>query len=171
VARELGWLPSASGSETGQTANRPEEQNHSSNSISTNQAQVDFVDLRTAATNQAPNDAGVVSALTAEPASVSATSSLSASNAIPGFVSGTNTLLAFDSSVATPGSLITFWNTTPDQFNQALGSAVLGTNSLVVTIPFTTWGQNGATLTVTAVNSLGLSNVLGQLLPAVPGGP
>src|SRR5206468_11553871 len=59
MARELGWVPSGSGSKTSQaeTGSTQERQSHFPNAAPTNQAGVDFVDLRTG-TNGVANPTG-----------------------------------------------------------------------------------------------------------------
>jgi hypothetical protein len=89
-------------------------------------------------------------------------------SSVPGFVSGTNAILAFDSSVATPGATLSFWSGTSGQSYQLIGLSVLGNNPMVVTIPFSSTG--GGTLTVMTASGAGSSNMLGQFPPA-PGGP
>lgn len=151
MTRELGWAPSGASSEVGGT-----------DSTRTNHAGVDFVDLRPGS-NSVPASIGR-SRVELESAGVSESSSLASasSNAIPGFVSGTSAVLAFDSSVVPTGSSLTFWTATSWGQFQSLGAVVLGNNPMVVTIPFavTTW--EGGNVTVVAATANGSSNVIGQ---------
>ena len=147
MAHELGWATSAAPSEVGE----PE-------STRTNQKGVDFVDLRPGS-NSVPASIGQAP-IELEPESSSLASA--SNNAIPGFVSGTNAVLAIDSSVVPAGSSLTFLTATSLGQFQSLGSAVLGTNPLVVTIPFTGSSWGGRNVTVMAGTTNGPSNVIGQ---------
>jgi hypothetical protein len=86
--------------------------------------------------------------------------------AVPGFV-GHNVVLAFDSSIVPSGSALTFWTGNAFQGYQSLGSAVIGNNPMVVTIPAASTISAGAGLTVTAGTSAGAFNVIGQFPPPV----
>lgn len=157
MARELGWLQSPGSLQSGSTQ--------------TNQGGVDFVDLRPG-TNAMSAPINLQSQVETEPTSTPETPLLSSasSNAIPGFVSGTNTVLAFDSSVAPTGSELAFWSGNSIVGFHSLGSAVMGNNPLVVTIPSTAT-SSGTTLTVTAGNGSGSFTVIGQFAPSNPTPP
>ena len=151
MTRELGWTSSGASSEVGGTE-----------SARTNHAGVDFVDLRPGS-NNVPASIGR-SQVELEPAGAPESSALASasSNAIPGFVSGTSAVLAFDSSVVPTGSSLTFWTATSWGQFQNLGTVVLGNYPMVVTMPFavTTW--EGGNVTVVAATANGPSNVIGQ---------
>lgn len=152
MARELGWLQSPGSTQSGSTQ--------------ANQGGVDFVDLHPG-TNETTTPTNLQSQIETEPADTSEPpSQMSASaSTIPGFVSGTNVVLAFDSSVVPTGSDLTFWTGNSIQGFQSLGSAVLGNNPLVVAIPFANATLDGRNFTVTAGTSSGSSNVIGQFPP------
>jgi hypothetical protein len=165
MARELYWVPSGSLNSVAEAATAQERLGNSSNSAPTNQAGIDFVDLRTG-TNGMANPIGkspaeLESAARSEPPSLASASA----NAIPGFISGTNMVLAFDASVVPTGSSLTFWTATSWGQYESLGAAVLGDNPLVVTVPFATrtWvGGNtwaGGNITVIAGTADGTTNV------------
>jgi TolA-binding protein len=164
MARELGWSP-GSGIGPAPNGSSPTWQRDSRFSPATNVAGVDFVDLRpgsnVVANSQPQPETPSVNAPDLNLASTASASS------VPGFVSGTNAVLAFDSSVAAPGSTLTFWSRGAGQWYQMIGSSVLGNNPMVVTVPFPSMG--GGTLTVISANNFGSSNVLGQFPP--PNGP
>ncbi len=149
MARELGWLQTPGSTQSGST-----QANHGG---------VDFVDLHPG-TNETTAPINLQSQIGTEPASTSEPPSLASvsSNAIPGFVSGTNMVLAFDSSVVATGSDLTFWTGNSSQGFHLLGSAVLGNNPLVVAIPFSNATLDARNFTVTAGTSSGSSNVIGQ---------
>jgi len=166
MARELGWQPPASGPDQSPTGNPPLAQRDPRPATTTNIAGVDFVDLRSGSNSAAnpPPQPETQPGNAPDPNLQAATSASS----VPGFVAGTNAVLAFDSSVVAAGATLRFWSGISGQWYQLIGSSVLGQNPMVVTIPFSS--ANGATLTVTAGNGFGSSNVLGQFPPA-PGGP
>lgn len=153
MARELGWLQSPGSLQSGSTQ--------------TNQSGVDFVDLHPS-TNTMSAPINLQSQIETEPASTPETPLLASDSgtAIPGFVSSTNVVLAFDSSVVPTGSDLTFWTGNSIQGFQSLGSAVMGDNPLVVTIPSATSTSPGTTLTVTAGNGAGSFTVIGQFAPS-----
>src|SRR5882724_8378722 len=128
---------------------------------------VDFVDLRqnsnsvTAPAGQPQTE--LAQAGEQEPSPVASASS----NAVPGFVSGTNAVLAFDSSVVPAGSSLTFLTATASGQFQSLGATVLGSNPLVVTIPLGSPTWVGGNVTVIAGTPNRATNVLGQF--PVPG--
>ena len=165
VARELYWPPSGSLNSSEAAAATQERQANSLNSAPTNQAGVDFVDLRPG-TNGVANPTAR-SPAEPEPADRSEPPSLASAstNAVPGFISGTNMVLAFDASVVPTGSCLTFWTATSWGQYESLGAAVLGDNPLVVTVPFATrtWaGANtwaGGNITVIAGTADGTTNV------------
>jgi TolA-binding protein len=151
MARELGWTPPGAASETGGIE-----------STRTNQSGVDFVDLRPDRNNAAPatDQLPVELAQTGE-AGLSSLG-VASSNAIPGFVSGTNAVLAFDASVVAAGSSLTFLTPLSSGGFQSLGTTVLGNNPLVVTIPFAASGLAGGNVFVIAGTASGSSAVIGQ---------
>ena len=161
MARELGWLPPGSGAGLSPTGGLLVGQRETGLPATTNVAGVDFVDLRSGSntvTNPQPQPE--------TPPGDSPDLYLATSSGVPGFISGTNAVLAFDSTVAVPGAVLRFWSGGTGGW-YAIGSSVLGNNPMVVTVPFSSMG--GGNLTVTSGNSLGSSNVLGQFPP--PGGP
>ena len=169
MARELGWAPSSAPAGLGKTESGLEPRNNSSNPTVTNRAEVDFVDLRPGSnsvpTKTSQPQANPEPSNTAEPSSLASTSS----NAVPGFVSGTNAVLAIDSSVVPIGSYLTFSTMTSWGQYYSLGSAVLGNNPMVVTVPFAVSSWSGGNVTVFAGTPNGASNVIGQItLPISP---
>src|SRR6266404_3943963 len=128
---------------------------------------VDFVDLRqnsnsvTAPAGQPPTE--LAQAGEQEPSAAASASS----NAIPGFVSGTNAVLAFDSPVVPAGSSLTFLTATASGQLQSLGATILGSNPLVVTVPLGNLSWAGGNFSVIAGTPNGSTNVLGQF--PVPG--
>ena len=141
MARELGWLPVPG------VSNFPG---------------VHFVDFRTGSnvvTNPQPQ---------IETQPLESESNLQASGNVPGFQSGTNAFLAFDSTVVGPGATLSFWSGADGQSYQLIGSSVMGNSPTIVTVPFSS--GSGTTLTVTAGNGSGGSNIIGQFPPR-PRGP
>lgn len=145
MARELGWLPALP---SGEPQNTP-------TGTATNHLGINFVDLNPATNN--PPDPVERQSQEDEPLQqvYLAPASVGSSGNIPGFISGTNLVMAFDSSVVPNGSAVTFW-----AGNQWIGSTVTGDNPTVVTIPTTT--PPGWNVTVTANSVSGSSNVIGQ---------
>ena len=164
LARELGWLrPPAT------SKNEAESQNKDTDSVRADNLRVDFVDLppvgqdaasqasvRPVASEVAtpPNlQAQIVAATgvppvattTTEPALVGPTI-----GAIPGFVSGTNVVLAFDTSMVPLGTSITLFSETDNFVLQPQSTLTVGTNPLVVTMPLVTSPSGGLNLAVTA---------------------
>ena len=177
MARELGWQTSGPPVEmTGAEDSR----GHISSSYRTNYAGVDLVDLRAATNNQvaAASTQPQVELTPAEtattptqpesvpqPATTEISSAASTStSAVPGFIPGTgsNAVLAFDSSVVPSGSLLTFWSTSANGGYQSLGGAILGNNPMAVLVPLNYAGNSSASFTVTAGMPNGPSNVLGH---------
>ena len=172
LARELGWLrPSVNGK------NDSESQRKNSDSASANNPHVEFVDLPITGRDAA----GAVSArpgfneLAATPNAVTQTVTPSgvpadaaftpesvgtpapSIGAIPGFVSGTNVVLALDASVAPSGASFTLLAETDNLGLQPHTTLTLGTNPVVVTMPltsFTSTASVGGNLAVTAGNVL-----------------
>jgi anti-sigma factor RsiW len=148
MARELGWLPATTPGET---------PNHSAATGSTtNHAGVEFVDLIPPSGHtelQSQEDAE-------SPLEYTAPTSITSTGNIPGFLAGTNLVLAFDSSIATNGSSLSFWINSSAQGYQLVGSTVAGHHPTVVTVP--TAATPGWNLTVTAGPASGASNVIGQ---------
>ena len=178
MGRELGWQTSGSPPEGSE---EQEWWGNASPPGRTNYAGVDFVDLRagsnTVATAGSPSQANLEPSMPTEPASVSEPESAThpvtstepsvvasaSSNAVPGFTTGTNAVLAFDSSIVPTGSLLTFWRTSGNGQFQTLGGAVLGTSPLAVLVPYNFSASAGGNLTVTAAMPNGASNVVGHL--------
>ena len=160
MARELGWVPTTL--EAGGKESSREWPTNAVSSSATNHGSVDFVDLRqssnsaTATTGQLQTEL----AQAGEPEPSAATSA--SSNAVPGFVSGTNAVLAFDSSVVPAGSSLTFATLSASGQFQSLGATMLGNNPLVVTIPLGSPTWAGGNVTVFAGTPNGSTNVLGQ---------
>jgi len=165
MARELGWAPTSS--EAGGKEGTREWPTNAASSSATNHASVDFVDLRQSS-NSLPAFTGQPQTELAqtgeqEPSPVASAST----NVVPGFVSGTNAVLAFDSSVVPTGSSLSFLTATSSGQFQSLGATVLGRNPLVVTIPLGSPTWAGGNITVIAGTPNGSTNVLGQF--PVPG--
>jgi len=155
MGRQLGWMTSAP--PVSSAAPEPTRINYEG---------VNFVDLRPGSNSPPasiaspqvdPPQVETHPVITSEPASVAS----APTNAIPGFVSGTNAVLAFDTSVAAAHSELTFLRSAPDGQNYSLGTAVLGDNPMVVTIPFVASSQL-STITVIGATAQGGSNLLGQ---------
>jgi hypothetical protein len=177
LARELGWLrPSAN--------SKNDSESQRKNADSADNLHVEFVDLpltgrdaasavsarpginELAATPNAQRQTvtapGVPADAATTPESVSA--SAPSISAIPGFVSGTNVVLALDSSVAPSGASFTLLAETDNLGFQPHTTLTLGTNPVVVTMPvtsFTSTASVGGNLAVTAGNVLfGPSNIV-----------
>lgn len=148
MARELGWVPATDVPEANQPAG------------ATNQLRLDFVDL-TPATNNPPTTAEVQMQEddSLDPAHLASTAIGSSGN-VPGFISGTNLVLAFDASVVPRGSAVSFWVNSDSHGQQWLGTTTTGDDPTVVTVPTST--TSGWSLTITANSGSGPSNVLGQ---------
>jgi hypothetical protein len=159
MARELGWLQSTNG-------NGQEPQNSHVNGSPTNFAGIDFVNLHPD-TNEATHP--VNPQLQSGIASTDTSDASSSSSAIPGFVSGTNVIVIVGTSAATAGSSLTFSTGTASQGSQFLGTAVLGNNPLVVTIPMGNMSADGVNLTVTTATPSGSFNTFGpSVQPVAP---
>jgi len=163
VAHELGWVrspgeASAPGTLDGQ--GRFSEQ-----------LGVDFVDLRPGS-NQVAN-ATVDNTVGVKPGEVFALPSSSSSspsaptNAIPGFISGTSAVMAFDPATMTAGTSLSFVTTNPAGQPIALGTATPGNNPVVVMVPFGGIAGSG-NIMVFAVGAGGGSNMLGQFPVQAP---
>ena len=170
LARELGWLrPLANGK------NASESQSKNSDSVPADNLHVEFVDLPLTGRDAA----GAVSAqpgvreLVAPPSaptqivtslgvpadtattSESVAAAAPSTGAIPGFVSGTNVVLALDSSVAPSGASFTLLAETDNLGLQPHTTLTLGTNPVVVTMPLTSLTSTasaGGNLAVSAGN-------------------
>ncbi len=145
MARELGWLPSATGSQKNEMVG-------SALSAMTSYAGVDFADFRPG-TNNAANPPKSFSPPETQSAEVSAAPvptpapapdpARAPAGTIPAFISGNSLIMAIDSTIAAKGSQLTFTTGAPGQNQQVIGSAVLGDNPTVVAIPInTTSGDN-----------------------------
>ncbi|HEU0011811.1 MAG TPA: hypothetical protein VFT34_18495 [Verrucomicrobiae bacterium] len=163
MARELGWLAPTSSPPVSEPGNRQAWQTNFSNTTPTDQVGVDFVDLRPTSNSVAASTGQSQTELEPTGASEPPFQGSASTNAIPGFVSGTNAVLAFDSSVVPTGSALTFWTSTSPAQSQSLGTAVLGNNPMVVTIPFAVTSWSGGNVTVIAATPNGPSNVIGRL--------
>lgn len=149
LARELGWLQLPG--------------NTSSSLTPTNQSGIDFVDLHpgpgeTTAPANLQSQIGTEQTVPTESPSLASGSG----SAIPGFVSGSDVILAFD-SVVPANSELTFWTGNSVHGFQSFGSAMMGTNVLVVRVPTTSATPDGTTLTVTTGTPTGSLNVIGQV--------
>jgi len=168
MARELGWTPPATPASAQKPAAADQAQANPATSTATNQAGVDFVDLRPANTNTTDQP---ISPPRGDPGTVATSDLTSSSNAVPGFISGTNAILAFDTSIAPSGSMLTFWNTSFYGHSQSLGSAMLGDNPLVVSVPFSMNAFQGGNVTVIGNTTNGAVIFLGQYSTSVTPGP
>ena len=83
-------------------------------------------------------------------------------NAIPGFVSGTNAVLAFDPAVLPTGSSLTFVTLRAWANHSSMGTVVLGNNPTVVTVPLDAAAGQGGNVTVILSTSAGASSIIGQ---------
>ena len=151
VARELGWAP-ADLAPTG----APDGQIRSSDQLG-----VDFVDLRPGS-HPVPRAAGEENPGTVNPPETSSTPWPAWTNAVPGFVSGTNAVMAFDPGTMPTGTSLMFLSATASGQQISLGTATPGSNPTVVAVPFGGGGLSGGNITVIAVTPGGASNVLGQ---------
>ena len=148
MARELGWVPT--------NAAAISEQH-----LSASQAGVSFLDLRSG--NNVPATAQSSPSNTGNPG----LSEDSPGGGIPGFISGTNLFLAFDPTVAPPGSTVTLITTDAGQ-STSLRSFALGENATVVALSSAT-ASGGVLLTVTASAPNGFGTTLGQVsIPSLP---
>jgi hypothetical protein len=164
IARELGWLPveSKSGAQTGDgTGQTP-----------VNVDGVDFVNLR-------PNTNRVAYQPPVQPPAQSAATEPPGTS-IPVFVAGDNLVVAVDSTVAPPDSSVTFTVTDANQ-NEISGTAALGENPMVVTIPLSYGVTHGGltplnlstpdsflALSVSSITSSGLSSTNWFFIPTNP---
>jgi hypothetical protein len=144
--------------------NKQTAANNFSPSAITNQVGVDFVDLRSSSRESA--NASNVSSLPVNESSGLTTSSLS--NAIPGFVSGTNAFMAFDPTLMPVGSTLTFLTTRSLGQYSAIGTAVLGNNPTVVTVPLAATSWEGGNVTVILSTSAGSYSIIGQFPAPTP---
>ncbi len=152
MARELGWLQSPGSFQSGSTQ--------------TNQGAVDFVDLRPE-TNALSAPVNLQSGVETEPTGTPDPLLASGSgNAIPGFISNTNVVLAFEPSASTPpGSELNFWTQDSAKGFQLLGSTMVAGNPLVVTFSMGVPNSVGMNFTLTPGNAPGSFNVIGQTPP------
>jgi TolA-binding protein len=167
MARELGWTPTATPSSSPKPGGPEERSGTSPSSTVTNQAGVDFVDLKPGNSNSVDNSSSLPrpdldQVASADPAPFPTT------NGVPGFISGTNAVLAFDGSVAPVGSALTFWAHSAGQF-QSLGGTMLGINPTVVSVPFRTFGAQS--IAVLAGTTNGSIFFIGQFATPAPPGP
>jgi anti-sigma-K factor RskA len=163
VSRELGWVRSPGEASASRTL---DGQGRFSEELG-----VDFVDLRPGS-NPVTN-ASVDNTVGVNPGEVFAAQSLSSSsasaptNAIPGFISGTTAVMAFDPATMTAGTSLSFVTTTPAGQPIALGTATPGNNPVVVMVPFGGIAGSG-NIIVFAVGPSGGSNILGQFPVQAP---
>ena len=133
-------------------------------STGTKQLNVDFVDLRPEAEEQAVQQEARPEArrnLANTPPLNPAAPNVQ-SDAVPAFVSGDDVIVAIDPSVAAPGSQLTFWDETG---SEALGSATIGEDPLVVKFAARSFtGHSGTGLLITAEEPSGASGLI-QLQP------
>lgn len=154
MAQDLGWLP--------RTAQSGALNHNPAVAPVTTVWGIDFVNLNNSQ-NLAATANAATSAQTTEAAAQTSTASLSvrSSGTIPGYLrndSGNGLVLAFDPSIVSSGSTLSFWNTSGENY-QFIGGALTGENPMVVTVP--TERLNGD-LTITASSAFGASNVLGN---------
>jgi anti-sigma-K factor RskA len=162
MARELGWTPEAPKSAVTGSGNNQAGGNHAPLSVTTNLAGVDFVDLR-AGNGESASVPNASSSFTPESAG---TFTAALTNAIPGFVSGTNAVLAFDPAVMPTGSSLTFVTVRAFANQSSVGPVVLGNNPTVITVPLDAMAWQGGNVTVILNTSAGSSSIIGQF--AVP---
>ncbi|MDB6032910.1 MAG: hypothetical protein JWM16_3248 [Verrucomicrobiales bacterium] len=167
MARVLGWSKDASANGGAELPGRQQGPGSSSQTTMTNQTGVDFVDLRSG-NNEAANGSTFPSPLIMEQPGTLASA---LSNAVPGFVSGTNAFLAFDPSVTPSGSSLTFFTTRGSGQYSPLGTAVLGSNPTVVTVPLGATSWEGGNITVILGTSSGSYSIIGQFPVTPPGSP
>ena len=139
LSRELGWRAAGD------------------SQSSSNQAEIDFVDLYPGANEPVNPGPSQVEPGRAETAGAATLASASLTG-IPAVVLGDRAYLAFDSSVVTNGTALTFFAGTSSLGFQTLGTAVLGSNRLVVTVPLGNTTSDGLGITVNAATSSGLFN-------------
>lgn len=159
MARELGWMgtpPAAQGSGSSDGTEAPANP-ADQNWLSAYATGIDFVDLRSA-TNRTEQVVPRTTESESAPAQESSTQASTASGAAAGFVSGTNAVVAVDSSVVPRGTTLSFWGTTPSGQSQSLGQTTVGDNPTVVTVPMSAGDQMN--LTVFAASPGGGSNFL-----------
>ncbi|HWF19101.1 MAG TPA: hypothetical protein VG754_07530 [Verrucomicrobiae bacterium] len=162
MARELGWLP---------PENPPtSEESGVVRLPSTNQWNVDFVDLRPGANNPSSNP---LSPKTESPLVSSAPASApptAASPTIPAFISGDNLIMAIDSTTVAKGSSLTFsTGATPDT-QQIQGTTTLGDNPMVVTMPINDYianQPNGVTVNIISTSTSGSSVLQFNVPPTI----
>lgn len=160
MARDLGWLPGLAQRET------PNSIASAGTSAGTF-AGVDFVDLTSA------TEAATGSVETADEVNQTlAATSVASSGTIPGFLARSNLVMAFDKSMIPRGGPVTFWTESVDApGHQLVGSAVIGDNPTVVTIPTDKVGSGGLTVMMDSVpvstNMLGHFFILKYFQPAV----
>jgi hypothetical protein len=82
---------------------------------------------------------------------------------IPAFISGTNMFVAIDPLLAPAGSQVSI--STGSNGQQTLGTAMMGSNALVIAVPVGSAYPNGQTLTITTGTSVGLSNIFQYFIP------
>jgi hypothetical protein len=159
MARELGWTPTATPSSIQKPGTAP-------GVTETNQSGVDFVDLKPGNSNSV-DTSGSLPRPDLDQVASNDPAPFPTTNGVPGFISGTNAVLAFDASVAPVGSALTFWAHSAGQF-QSLGGTMLGINPTVVSVPFRTFGAQS--IAVLAGTTNGSIFFIGQFAtPAVPG--
>ncbi|PYL01106.1 MAG: hypothetical protein DME19_02880, partial [Verrucomicrobia bacterium] len=161
MARELGWQQSPASSEAARLASSQERPGNASNASITNQTGVDFVDFRSGS-NTVTESTGRLAQ--SEPTYIPEPPTLASAsgNAVPGFISGTNAFLAFDSTLAPAGSSLAFGALTTWGQYWPIGSTMLGTNPLVVAVRAWSVSGSGSILTVTATMPGGAVFTVGQ---------
>jgi hypothetical protein len=157
MARELGWLPPAKAASGDETATAFQ-------TGQTNQANVDYLDLRPGSngeTNAAPSSLQTGAQRSDTPAPSLATNA--PGSTIQAFISGTNMFVAIDPLLAPAGSQVSI--STGSNGQQTLGTAMMGSNALVIAVPVGSAYPNGQTLTITTGTSVGLSNIFQYFIP------
>ncbi|HVU06974.1 MAG TPA: hypothetical protein VHG89_00355 [Verrucomicrobiae bacterium] len=179
LARELGWLPTASQSveQTGgnlsatpmtiagvdfidlRTGNNQQQVQSSIQSQNQLQLGQSAADNNTAAAQIQPQAQSQVDSQAQQPQSVAASQTASTSQpTIPAYVSGDNLVVALDSTVVPTGSSVVLTTYDANQ-NETGGSFILGNNPTVVTIPLSADGS-------TPVLTTGLGMVITFTSPA-----
>jgi hypothetical protein len=165
LGRELGWLPAASTPRVGLPAGGHPTVN--------NIEGVDFVDLRPAKNevgNQAPaqpTPAASAQQPTAPPETESQPTD--AAPAIPAFISGDKMVVALDPTVVPPNSSLAF-STYGLGTGSAEGNVVMGSNPMVVTVPYSLANSPGGGLSfsISTVTPAGQSNTTQFFVPSNP---
>ncbi len=155
MARDMGWLPTATPVAASQSGGTPPP-------VVTAWG-IDFVSLNqpTVAALTATDPGASVQGEATEAAATAPISVRPSGTTIPGYLKKDlkpELVLAFDPSIVSPGSTLGFWSGSGGAGHQLIGSAVVGENPMVVTVPADRISED---LTITANPASGPSNVLG----------